>query len=177
MRSAAAVLLAIVVTGCATKPSPPPVAFVRQPDEGEKLLAPNGTIVVKADPTTGAFNFAMGTQELQPHTGIPLHVHENEDEILFVHAGTAVGTIGEQHVSVQAGSTIFIPRGTWHGVANGEGMLSLVWFVSPPGLESFFRATRSKPGEAPKSLTKEELDDVARKHHMRFAPPQPPTVH
>jgi hypothetical protein len=56
------------------------VPFVKLPSEGEALVAPNGTIMVKVDPSTGAALFAMGTQDLKPATGIPIHVHETEDE-------------------------------------------------------------------------------------------------
>ncbi|HEX8171549.1 MAG TPA: cupin domain-containing protein [Thermoanaerobaculia bacterium] len=157
-------------TPAAATPAVRPVPIVRLPSEGEPLINPSGTILVKVDPTTGSSLFAMGTQEIKPNSGIPMHVHETEDEILFVHEGTAVGTVGDEHVTAPAGTTIFIPRGTWHGVETPNGAVTLVWFVTPPGLEWFFRATRSKPGEPPKSLTREELDDIARKHHMKFAP-------
>jgi mannose-6-phosphate isomerase-like protein (cupin superfamily) len=149
---------------------PVPAPFVKETSEGETLIGPSGKIIVKVDPATGASQFAMGTQQLLPNTGIPLHVHETEDEILFVHAGTALGQIADRRIPVQPGSMMFIPRGVWHGVTNPDGEVTLVWFVSPPGLEAFFRATRVKPGEPVRKLTPEELNEIALKHGMRFEP-------
>lgn len=145
-----------------------PVPFVKALTEGETLIGPSGEIVIKVDPTTGATQFAMGTQHLLANTGIPLHVHETADEVLFVHAGVATGQIADERISVQAGSMMFIPRGVWHGVTNPASEVTLVWFVSPPGLESFFRSTRAKPGQPPVKLTPETLKEIAAKHHMRF---------
>jgi len=78
--------------------------------------------------------------------------------------------VGEHQAPVEPGSTIFIPHGVWHGVENPEGELSLIWFVSPPGLESFFRESGSPPGAQPKNLTPEQLEDIRRKHGMRTKP-------
>lgn len=152
----------------------PPVAgtggFVLHRDEGEVLAVRNGEVVIKVDPRTGSARLAMGTQTLRPGAGIGVHLHEQEDEILFVQSGKGVGVVGDGHTPVEAGATIFIPHGVWHGVENPEGEVSLVWVVSPPGLESFFRDSGSPPGATPKALTPEQLEDIRRKHGMRTKP-------
>ncbi len=144
--------------------------FVLQRGEGEVLDVPNGEVVIKVDPRAGSARFAMGTQTLRRGAGIGLHLHEQEDEILFVHSGKGTGVIGGDHQPVEAGSTIFIPHGVWHGVENAEGEVGLLWVVSPPGLESFFRDVGSPPGAPEKALTAEQLEDIRRKHGMRSKP-------
>ncbi len=144
--------------------------FVLQRDEGEVLAVRNGEVVIKVDPSTGSPRLAMGTQTLRPGAGIDVHLHEQEDEILFVQSGAGVGVLGEGRTPVEAGATIFIPHGVWHGVENPEGAVSLVWVVSPPGLESFFRESGSPPGAEPKTLSREQVDDIRRKHGMRVKP-------
>jgi len=57
--------------------------FVLQRNEGEALTVRNSEVVIKVDPTTGSPRFAMGTQTLRPGAGIGVHLHEQEDEILF----------------------------------------------------------------------------------------------
>jgi len=49
-----------------------------------------------------------------------------------------------------------IPRNTWHGFANPDQELLVLWIVTPAGLDGFFRETCNPPGIAPKPLTKEQ---------------------
>jgi quercetin dioxygenase-like cupin family protein len=130
----------------------PRLGFVHPPGDGEALAVPNGEVVIHVDPGTGSPRFALGTQTLRPGAGIGLHVHEHEEEVLFVHRGNGVGLLGDDRTPVVPGSTIFIPQGVWHGVDNPESEVTLLWVVSPPGLESYFREVGSRPGEAPKVL-------------------------
>ena len=162
-----------VASGGARQTESPAAAiggFVLQRDEGETLAVRNGEVVIKVDPRTGSARLAMGTQTLRPGAGIGVHLHEEEDEILFVQSGKGVGILGEGHTPVEAGATIFIPHGVWHGVENPEDEVSLVWVVSPPGLESFFRDSGSPAGSPPKAITPEQLEDIRRKHGMRSKP-------
>ena len=50
---------------------------------------------------------------------------------------------------------------------NPESEVELLWIVTPPGLDDFFRALGVRPGEEPKQLTSEEFSDISRKHGMR----------
>jgi mannose-6-phosphate isomerase-like protein (cupin superfamily) len=148
----------------------PRLPFVHSPGEGEALAVPNGEVVIHVDPGTGSPRFALGTQTLRPGAGIGLHVHEQEDEVLFIHRGNGVGLLGDDRTPVVPGSTIFVPKGVWHGVDNPEGEVTLLWVVSPPGLESYFREVGSPPGEAPKILSSERIEEIRRKHGMRGRP-------
>jgi len=44
----------------------------------------------------------------------------------------------------------------------------LLWVVAPPGVEEFFREVAAAPGEPPRHLTLEQLNDIAQKHGMAF---------
>ncbi len=147
--------------------------YVLQPGEGEVLRLggpPGGQVIIKVDPVnTGSVRLMMFIQELEGR--IPIHIHENEDEILFVHAGQVTGIIGDERVPVQAGATIYIPQGTWHAVENtGDGSAQLIFVISPPGLERFFREAGAPPGTELKSLTPEQFADIMRKHGMKTKP-------
>lgn len=149
--------------------------FVLQPGEGEVLRmggAAGGEVIIKVDPgKTGSPQMAMGVQRLEGE--IPVHLHEQEEEFLFIHSGEGVGTLGEESVPVKAGTTIYVPPGTWHGVRNTGGEpAEIVWVVTPGAgettqLEKFFREVGEPPATEPKSLTPGQFVDVMKKHGMR----------
>jgi quercetin dioxygenase-like cupin family protein len=145
-------------------PQPAASGYILGPDEGEVLLVRNTKVIVKVDPRTRSRSMAAGTQDLGTGAGIPLHKHDNADEMLVVQKGAATAILGDAHKLASAGSTIFIPRGVWHGVEPVKQDSQVLWVVSPPGLEGFFRDI------AAKQLTPAEMQDIARKHGMVLGP-------
>ncbi len=156
----------------------PDGGFILQPEEGEVLRLggpPGGQVIIKVDPAkTGSPQIAMGIQYVEGE--IPLHQHEHEEEFLFVHTGHGVGALGDQRVPVQAGTTIYIPPGTWHGFQSTADTASQIMWVVTPGsggktqLEHFFRAVGALPGTDVKSLTPEQFADIMEKHGMKAKP-------
>jgi quercetin dioxygenase-like cupin family protein len=142
--------------------------YVLRANEGETLVRPGGNIVIKVDPTKGSTGMAMGTQHLKGGAGIPVHQHE-QDEILVVQEGVGIAIMGESRRPIEKGTTIFIPKGVWHGVENTSDT-HLLWIVTPPGLEGFFREASSVPGLAGKPLSLEQRNEIARKHGTTFKP-------
>lgn len=124
---------------------------------------------IKVSPKTGSPHLIMGVSRIAGGTGIPVHMHEHEDEILFVHKGDATAVIGEANLPAREGATIYVPRGTWHAVQNhaGTAPVEVLWMFSQPGMEEYFRELSAPPGAPPKRLTDEELQEVQRKHGMR----------
>jgi quercetin dioxygenase-like cupin family protein len=148
---------------------------VVQPGEGEVLVfrAPPvpDSVTVIISPKNGSERFAMGTQNLPVNYLVPVHKHEDEDEILYIDEGNAKATLGDNTVNVTKGTTIFIPHGTWHSIYNNSGKPGqMLWFVSKPGLEDFFREGSVKPGQPWTPLTPEEIAAIGRKHGVIFAP-------
>jgi quercetin dioxygenase-like cupin family protein len=142
--------------------------YVLAAGEGEVIRRKGNTVTVKVDPQIGSPSMAMGTQALDPGVGIPVHMHEHEDEVLFVHEGRGVAVLGGQRKEVGQGDTVFIPHGVWHGVESSGEAVELLWVVTPPGLEGFFRETGTAAGAPPKVLTPAQLEDVGRKHGVIF---------
>jgi quercetin dioxygenase-like cupin family protein len=146
---------------------------VLQPGEGEQLIfrAPPvpDPITIKVSPRNGSSRFAMGTQDLPVDYVVPIHQHEQEDEILFFHLGHGTATLNDKEVAVEPGTTIFIPHGVWHGVHNtSTEPAQMVWFVSAPGLENFFREASQPPGTPWTPLPPDVLNEIARKHGTIF---------
>jgi mannose-6-phosphate isomerase-like protein (cupin superfamily) len=144
------------------------LGYVLGPNEGEHLIRNAGSIFIKVDPSRGSNNMALGTQQVPIRAGIPVHQHNEADEVLFVLEGVGFGILGDTRMRVEKGSAMYVPNGVWHGIENPDSELLLLWAVAPPGVEAFFREASSVPGAPPKQLTREQLNEIAHKHGMQF---------
>jgi mannose-6-phosphate isomerase-like protein (cupin superfamily) len=153
-----------------------PAAKIVAPDEGEirRLRPPSrtGEVNIKVDPrTAGSSRLAMGTQLLVPGGRIPMHLHQKQEEILFVQSGEGEVVLDGARYPVCAGTTLFVPPMAWHGVENsGPEPMLLVWVITPPGLEEMFREIGSLPEEASQPLSQEEFAGLVTRHDMRVWP-------
>ena len=81
-------------------------------------------------------------------------------------------TEGEHLVHFRDHGNIFIKAGSATGsdsLALGtQQELLLLWTVSPAGLDGFFRETCNPPGVPPKHLTREQINEIARKYATEF---------
>jgi len=144
--------------------------FVLGSDEGEHLIhfRDRGNIFIKLGAATGSDNLALGTQQVTAGAGIPMHRHLHMDEAFYVLEGSGIFTLNDVPKSFEKGATIFIPRNSWHGFANLDHELLLLWIVTPGGLDGFFRETCSPPGALPKQLTREQVKEIALKYGTEF---------
>jgi quercetin dioxygenase-like cupin family protein len=136
--------------------------------EGEHLVRNGGSIFIKVAPSQGSDNLALGTQQVPARAGIPVHQHSEMDEVFYVLEGSGTFILNDSRQSVEKGGTIFIPKGSWHGFENPNNEMLLLWAVTPAGLEGFFREIASPPGAAPKSLTREQRDEIAHRYGTQF---------
>jgi mannose-6-phosphate isomerase-like protein (cupin superfamily) len=128
-----------------------------------------GHIFIKAGAATGSPNLAFGTQQVPAGAGgIPVHRHFEMDEAFYVLEGSGAFTLNNVRYPLEKGATIFIPKNAWHGFTNPDQELLLLWVVTPAGLDGFFRKTCEPPGMPQKPLTKEQLNEIARKYATEF---------
>lgn len=79
--------------------------------------------------------------ETPPGGGPPPHSHDREDEWFHVLEGEVEFLSGGQWTRVEAGSSVFAPRGSIHSFRNvGETMLRQLIHTAPAGFEDFFIA-------------------------------------
>jgi quercetin dioxygenase-like cupin family protein len=139
------------------------------PAEGEPLLIRNtSNVLIKVDPTRGSDHLALGTQQLPRGAGIPIHQHTQSDEAFYVVEGNGTLMLNDAHLPVEKGATAFVPKGAWHGFQNPDAALLLLWIVVPPSLEGYFREVGSPPGAPSKSLTRDQLNEIARRHGIEL---------
>lgn len=84
--------------------------------------------------------FSIGTQMLPPGGVIREHNHTDNEEVLHFIAGEGKALIdGVEHRLVK-GATLFLGKGRKHTFINdSQADLQWIWFMTPNGLEDFFR--------------------------------------
>ncbi|HUQ98737.1 MAG TPA: cupin domain-containing protein [Gemmatimonadaceae bacterium] len=145
---------------------------VLQADEGKFIVSGRrrAPMNVKIDSAQiPGVAMSMLVSEVGPGLTIPIHRHRNEDEIIFIHTGQGIVTMGNRRVPSSAGAMLYAPRGVWHGVEN-TGADTLTWCAiwSPAGFEQYFLEAASlisRPGAPP---TREEMDKLAVRYGMEF---------
>jgi len=100
---------------------------------------------------------------------LPGRAHSNEDEILFIHRGEGIVVVGDKRYEAKEGTTVFVPKGTWHAVENRDKSkpVDMLWIFSQPGMDDFFRELSVPFGAAPRQYSQHEIDEADRKHGMR----------
>jgi quercetin dioxygenase-like cupin family protein len=101
-------------------------------------------LLVAANETDG--RFAVIEAQERPGSELPLHIHHNEDEFIYVLAGELTMAIGHERFAAGAGAWYFLPRGTEHGYAVTSDEARLLITLTPAGLETFLQAVRSGEG-------------------------------
>jgi quercetin dioxygenase-like cupin family protein len=130
--------------------------YALQPGESLEDLDMGGGSVLSLRVTGEQSNGLVAVIEgIVTDGGPPLHMHEDEDEVVIVLDGELSYRVGEEHGVLAAGGLLWFPRAVPHAVANLSGRACrFLTVVTPAGIETFFRAQRDylaslPPGMAP----------------------------
>lgn len=108
-------------------------------------------ILLGATDTAGQFTM-FSDVFTQKDSVVPLHNHQWHDEAFYVVSGRFEFTIGEDRKEVaDAGTTVFVPRGTTHAVKSLDANSKVLMVYTPGGWEHYFRES--------KKLTPEQKED------------------
>lgn len=100
------------------------------------------TIRTSVRQTAGLYTMIEVTAESR--NGVPLHTHANEEEHFIVIEGIVHLTNGEQRVTLSAGESATVRRGTVHAWCNLSDSLARMLIIFTPGeMEEAFRAIGS----------------------------------
>jgi quercetin dioxygenase-like cupin family protein len=158
--------------------------LILQADEGERrvrrprpgtaavLTAP---FILKVDARNGGSRaLVMGYEDIPPGQAIQPHQHLHADEIIFVHRGSGVASLGGREGAVSAGATIYIPRDTRISLRNtGSEPLGIAFVFSKPGFEDLMRENSVLEGEPATPVSAEELARTRARHRWHTVYEQP----
>lgn len=141
--------------------------------DSAKELGQGALLNVKIDRLSVPYTTMMVATQKLAASGIPVHSHTWEDEVIYVIEGRGFAVINDEQtpVPIETGSVLYIPIGTWHGLRNAnptEPMQALLVTtpVKPNGLGDFFRFATVEPGHPPLNLPEEEFLKLVRKYGM-----------
>ncbi len=140
-------------------------------NEGEAFQMRDGTAIVKIKigKVQGAQSISFLSESFRPGDGLPVHKHLNEDEIIFLHRGSGVFTLGDSQYQIKEGSAALVPKGVWHGLQNtGVENIEMRFGYTPSGFEGFFREVGTPLGQPFVSKTMDERRAIARKWGMIY---------
>lgn len=136
--------------------------------EGQRIPLAGGreaSITIDSQQTPGV-RMSMIAEDLPPGSAIRVHLHQREDEIIFIRMGHGIATLGDREVPVGPGATVYVPQGVWHGLRNtGEGTLGMSAVYSPPGFEQTFKDSL-RPNR-----TAAEIEANRKKHGIVYREP------
>jgi quercetin dioxygenase-like cupin family protein len=117
------------------------------PGDGEVVRNPVGGVVTfKTVGSDSDGRLTAFESEIAAGDGPPLHVHANEDEILYVLDGQFRFQLGDTVHEAPPGALMYVPRGVPHCFQNaGDRAGRLLIFFTPAGMEHFFGLTGGDP--------------------------------
>lgn len=95
-------------------------------------------IILASKETNGDVYLVEGV--MPKGSSVPVHIHQNEDEIFHVLEGLVELVLGEDTLMGKAGDIIYLPRGVKHGIkTHGDGTARVLNYVLPGrNFEKFF---------------------------------------
>lgn len=113
---------------------------VRPPGVGRPMRGGSHELRAGAEDTAGALSFWLS--ETKPGKGPPLHIHEHEDELLYVVEGRYELDCGGETVELGAGGFVYLPRKVAHVFRSvrPDGPSRLMHCCVPGGMEEYFAA-------------------------------------
>ncbi len=140
-------------------------------DEGESIQMRDGTAIVriKIAKTQGAQSISFLSESFRPGDALPVHKHLNEDELIFLHKGSGLLTLGERQYQIKEGTVAIVPKAIWHGLQNtGNGNIEMRFCYTPSGFEGFFREVGTPVGQTFIQKTMDERSVIAKKWGMIY---------
>jgi quercetin dioxygenase-like cupin family protein len=122
-----------------------------------------GSITILVDPVnTGKTNLCTLIQKLNPGAAVPVHKHDQAEQVLYFLSGCCTVSISRQKIEVKPGTTVHVPKGVDHGIVNtGKTASSFLEVTTPPGFQEAFRSMSKLSDPTPQAIAK-----IARQHDI-----------
>jgi len=137
------------------------------PRGGDELLMGGSQFLhkIKSGDTNGVFSVIEIISP--PGKGVSLHVHEDEDELVYLLDGEIEVTLGDQTMTAVPGVMALLPRGIPHGFENkGDKPSRLLDTILPGPFDNYFVElaalyANSEPSD-------EEVDALSVKFNIKY---------
>lgn len=128
-----------------------PRAYVRgtSPESPAVMIGHPATLLAEGRDTGGAF--CLVESVLGPGQEPPPHIHEREDELLYLMEGEIDFYMGAETFKAAAGDAIFMPRQVPHAFRIRTPRVRVLGWFQPAGFEGFLHAMAAA-GQAPAQL-------------------------
>jgi quercetin dioxygenase-like cupin family protein len=115
--------------------------------EGKKLNLLGNAITIKLSRKQSGGSYYVFECLSPPGFGVPTHIHEREDELIYVIEGEYSILIGNQHIKANTGDYIFFPKNVAHAFQNTGIKAGRLLFTVVPGtnFEEFFEKLSELP--------------------------------
>jgi mannose-6-phosphate isomerase-like protein (cupin superfamily) len=114
-----------------------PFAQGRQLDNSRWYMGNMMTFLVNSEQTNGAFS--MTDYLSKPGNEPPAHVHDREDEFVYVLEGRIDAYIGKEVFSAGQNEGVYFPKFVPHTFRIVTPQLRMLIWISPGGFEGYFR--------------------------------------
>lgn len=150
---------------------------ILSPGQGRTTWQLGHEFTTKASPVTTRGAYTM-LEQVCAGPPPPMHIHDNEEEALYVLDGTIDIFLGDAVVDAWAGTFCMIPRGTVHSYrSTSPAPARLLLILSPPGFERFFEEVERRfpraSGVPPADIVEPALDAVVDQYGLRVVGPPP----
>jgi quercetin dioxygenase-like cupin family protein/tetratricopeptide (TPR) repeat protein len=130
-----------------------------------RVLGESITVKIGGEQTGGRYAVVENVSPVGG--GPPLHIHRDEDELLYVVGGEMELQLGDQRVRAKAGSTAFLPRDVPHTFRNvGTSPSKVLVVITPARFVGFFEEV-----DALAKPTPEQAMELGKKYGLTFLPP------
>lgn len=133
---------------------------------GKKLNVLGDRMTLKLTGTDTGGLYSLIEENNEPGVEIPMHVHENEDEIFKVIEGQLEVQVGDEKYILEPGDLAFCPRNiphTWKVIGDQKAKVYLSFF--PAGLEEMFEELSELP-QGPPDM--EKVAEITGKFGVKF---------
>ena len=139
-------------------------------DAGERLSFMGMDLIWKITSKMSGGSLCSFIQVAPPGTGVPLHIHHQDDEFFYLLEGSLRVLAGDEAFTMQVGDTVLLPKGKPHAfLATGEQPAHVLITLSLAAGSDYESMFAGLVGLAPTDL--EQVLSVCAANNVEFITP------
>jgi quercetin dioxygenase-like cupin family protein len=112
--------------------------------EAKHLPGRDHKMIIGPDSFGKAKSMCFGVADFPPRAHAPAHVHEFQEEILYILTGKGEFYFDGQPEPVEPGTCVYVPPGVTHSINNkSTDIMKVVYVFSPPVKQGSYDTKRS----------------------------------